>query len=205
MRHVMIDLETLSTRSDAEILQIGAVEFSADGVLETQAFNINLRAPIINKAGEFHRSPETMFWWSQQPIELREQLLIGQVGFEEGLIKFAAWCQGPPITVWSNGSEFDTPILRHAYGVFGLEPPWNFRSTRCYRTVKNLFPLAKIKPSGMKHRAVDDAISQATHLLEIRDAAYDLFGLDIFTTSEEIAKSVAEVHVIRSDVDKHGY
>jgi exodeoxyribonuclease VIII len=45
--------------------------------------------------------------------------------------------------------------------------PWQFWNSRCYRTVKSLYPDNKLKRSGTYHNAVDDAESQARHLIEL--------------------------------------
>jgi exodeoxyribonuclease VIII len=73
------------------------------------------------------------------------------------------------IKVWGNGSDFDNKLLSTAYEKIGWKHliPWNFRNNRCYRTVKNLYPSVKMKRSGDHHNALDDAKSQANHLLEL--------------------------------------
>jgi exodeoxyribonuclease VIII len=43
--------------------------------------------------------------------------------------------------------------------------PWRHWNDRCYRTVKSLYPDVKLERVGTHHNAVDDAESQARHLI----------------------------------------
>jgi hypothetical protein len=74
----------------------------------------------------------------------------------------------PDVRVWGNGADFDNPILAVAYRrtIFSGQP-WKPYNGRCYRTVKNQFQDVKLVRTGTHHNALDDARSQATHLVEI--------------------------------------
>ena len=69
--------------------------------------------------------------------------------------------------MWGNGAEFDNVILSQAYKNVEKEVPWQYYNNRCYRTVKNLFPHIEMERVGAHHNALDDAKSQAEHLLGI--------------------------------------
>lgn len=64
--------------------------------------------------------------------------------------------------VWSQGGNFDDPMLSAALRAVGLEPPWKFWNSQCTRTVYRLAGLNfnKIPRSGTHHNALDDAIHQ---------------------------------------------
>ncbi len=93
---------------------------------------------------------------------------------KEALIGLADWMGESDFHVWSNGADFDIPMLSHAYAQHGLEPPWQFHRNRCFRTYKNL-PGAKgirIPPLGVKHNALSDAHNQAVTLQAIQRALF---------------------------------
>ena len=71
------------------------------------------------------------------------------------------------VAVWGCGSDFDNVLIENAHKALGQEIAWNFRNNRCYRTIKSLWPNVKIKRKGEHHNALDDAESQALHLIEI--------------------------------------
>lgn len=76
-------------------------------------------------------------------------------------------CDKDSRLLWGNGSDFDNVILASAYRSCNLEVPWKFWNNRCYRTVKALRPDIKIHRSGTYHNALDDAVSQAEHLMRM--------------------------------------
>ncbi len=71
------------------------------------------------------------------------------------------------VKIWGNGADFDNVILTSAYKRNDLELPWRYTNNRCYRTLKSLYPEIKLERSGTHHNALDDAISQANHLMSI--------------------------------------
>ena len=71
-----------------------------------------------------------------------------------------------PIRLLSrNGAAFDNVILASAYRRNGTRQPWQFLNDRCYRTMKAQYPAVKMQRNGTHHNAVDDAESQARHLI----------------------------------------
>jgi hypothetical protein len=66
--------------------------------------------------------------------------------------------------LWGNGASFDNAILAHAYARCGATPPWKFWNDRCYRTVAALTATPR-QQGGTHHNALDDARSQAEHLI----------------------------------------
>ena len=61
----------------------------------------------------------------------------------------------------------DNVILRSAYQRRRIEPPWLWWNDRCYRTVKALHRDVPFERLGTHHKAIDDAISQAQHLIRM--------------------------------------
>lgn len=166
--HIMIDLETMGTRPDAPIIAIGAVKFTAMGVTD-QTFYTNVDLASAVKDGGAVIDPDTLMWWMQQSDEARQVLLSGASPLRVALHDFTRWVKDTdePKGVWGNGASFDNVILSETYKRVGMEPPWKFWNDRCYRTVKNMFPACKMERIGTHHNALDDAESQAEHLLRI--------------------------------------
>lgn len=175
MLNVMLDLETMGKGPDAAIVAIGAVKFDpATGLGDTFYANVDLASSVEHK-GVMDAS--TVMWWMKQSDAARQRLVTPDpVCIADALLRFEDWVNGGPhiqrpatdVAMWGNGAAFDNVILRGAYERLGLEPPWQFRGDRCYRTLKALHPEVPLPPSeGTHHNALDDAVFQARHLLEI--------------------------------------
>lgn len=168
--HVMIDLETLGTRPDAAIIQIGAVLFepvSGGKILNGKGFNQH----VLVQDGIGTMDHSTIAWWlteasaKKMGMAMMEQALpINNV-----LQQFHEWPAVHGLTweaitgVWAMPADFDLPILKSAFNSLGGDVPWNRRATRDART---LFSLVGGPPAvdwtGMTHHdAFDDALGQA--------------------------------------------
>lgn len=166
MLQVMLDLETMSTKSNAAIVSIGAVMFSKDdGIVDKFYRTVDLRT---SKAAGLHIDPETVKWWGQQSEEAQKALTIDNVSLNQALDDFTEWYGKEKIPVWGNGSTFDNVILSHAYDSLNLTKPWPWYLDYCYRTMKNIYKKVEAdKREGVHHNALDDAIFQANHLIKI--------------------------------------
>lgn len=163
--HVMLDLETLSTRPNAAILSVGAVAFDSSGIHSKFCMAIHPEQLIG------HIDGGTVAWWMKQSEEARQEATKGIDGPDYLCSAFAKWFQivgGEEL--WGNGADFDNVIFKSMYDAVGLKAPWEFYNNRCYRTLKNCtsvlneVPLERV---GVHHNAVNDAESQARHLIAI--------------------------------------
>lgn len=169
MKNVMIDLETLSTRADGIIMSIGAVKFDTDlGVIEADPFYVSISIDS-NREARRHLDESTLIWWLQQSKEAQTVFSEPKVTLRSALEDLADFIGGEDVRVWSNGADFDIPMLAHAYHTFDLAAPWAYSNTRCYRTYKNIEGLAvPRKPrQGTHHNALEDALYQADHLIAL--------------------------------------
>jgi exodeoxyribonuclease VIII len=171
--NVMLDLETLSSASDAAIVAIGAVRFTKEGICQEDGakFYRTISAQSAQKAGG-RIDGSTVLWWLQQSDAARKELTgDGNVLIEVALKEFANWLRETAVEgVWGNGSDFDNVILGNAYALaMNWKQPWSHRSNRCYRTLKSLVTAEEVPfvRSGVAHNALDDAITQADHLVKI--------------------------------------
>jgi len=170
MKNVMVDLETLGQAPGCIILSIGAVRFDETGLGD--GFYA-----VINSLDCFDHGlttdPSTLDWWKNQSPEAREvleeadggglPLALALAEFNE----FLAPSGMSSVKVWGNGSDFDNAILGACYRAVGSSHPWAFWNNRCFRTLKALNPNVKMDRTGTYHNALDDAITQARHAVQL--------------------------------------
>lgn len=172
---VMVDLETLATTADAAIISIGAVKFDlSSDELDNDGFYASVSMESNIDYGR-RISEDTMRWWMQQSEDARKVFTEPKQGIDDALEAFTSWLvngETDPVKraiamkdtrIWSNGANFDEPILAHALTQCRMEIPWKFWNVRCFRTFKNL-PGAKdinVARVGVHHNAVADALTQA--------------------------------------------
>ena len=171
--NIMLDLETLGVHADAVIISIGAVRFDLHSdYIDDDGFYASISIESNNDVMPRRIEESTLIWWMQQDdaarkvfAEPKEPLYTAL----QDLISFINPDENPNIKVWSNGADFDIPMLSHAFATHGLETPWKFWNTGCYRTIKNLPTAVSVtKPSNpFAHNALSDALSQAEHLQKI--------------------------------------
>lgn len=116
----------------------------------------------------------TVLWWMRQPDDARAVFANGGQQIAQALQDFAVWMQDrgdtDTVRVWGNGAAFDNVILASAYRACRLPVPWRYYNDRCYRTVKAQHPATELRRFGTHHNALDDAESQARHLLAMLTA-----------------------------------
>lgn len=163
---VVVDLETLGTKPYSAILSIGAVEFDPiEGTLGREFYVVIDKESSLYFGLEVDKSTEE--WWAKQSPEARTVLSEKGVDLRTALTSFSEYFTNRDETLWGNGSDFDNVLLSSAYDKVGVAPPWKYYNNRCYRTLKNMFPSIKMKREGTYHNALDDAKSQAKHLIAI--------------------------------------
>ena len=163
MNKIMLDLETMGNSANAAIVAIGAVRFNDIEVTDEFYIVIDL---VSSVASGLEIEASTVMWWMKQSDDARKQFERDGVALQKALMQFAEWI-GEDAELWGNGAAFDNAILSNAYRKCGIEQPWKFWNDRCYRTVKNLYTDIELVRQGIYHCAIDDARSQATHLIQI--------------------------------------
>lgn len=169
MKDTMLDLETMGNGPNAAIIAIGAVEFDLDTCEIGAVFHCRVQLDSAVKAGGVIDA-STVQWWLDQNDEARKPFTtnVGSLSIALALCDFSAWVRRNGVErVWGNGAAFDNVILRSAYHSIGMSEPWNHWNDRCYRTIKAFFPDIKLERIGVHHNALDDALSQAEHLIRM--------------------------------------
>lgn len=182
MIRLMLDIETLSTRCDAHILQVAVVPFDLELLLieDTNHFDM-----YVNQEGQEdrHIDVDTVAWWMEQHEHIRDSVFHPPVAYplEAVLCQLQRWLGRFPedTRIWCKGPEFDTAILKHAYEQFGVKTPWSHRHVRDVRTATEMGSIStKRQGRGPTHDAVDDCRDQ------IRDLAWALYGIDRMTEDQ---------------------
>jgi len=196
--HFMLDLETLSLRSNAAVISIGVWRFHAndpEGLCRTidRAFYA-----VLSSADQATRSIDqsTLEWWGAQTPEARKALDayfangVDRIRSYKGLLDlvqfFEAYkAEGFECVVWGNGAKFDNGILGSLFESFNIQPPWTYKGDACYRTVLGLFGHLIEKgqdASLVEHNALDDARYQSELLLRmLTPEQLDQMGVNLFT------------------------
>lgn len=174
MRDIMLDLETLGTVPGCAIASFGAVAFDEFGVA-VEGFYRAVTIPQWDTPGltaeGLHKDQDTIDWWKRQNDEARKVFTDPDAAsLMSALEQLGAFIgrYGSP-RVWGNGADFDNPIVACAARAVGIDPKtlWQGFNGRCYRTVKNQHKDVKLVRGGTYHNALDDARSQADHLVRI--------------------------------------
>lgn len=175
MNHCMIDLETLGTQPGSVILSIGAVLFDPTKPVDEclgEEFYCVIGVPTCEVVG-LTISQDTLDWWEKQSPEARKVLTEARDPATSASLKTAlgdlAIYLPAGVKVWSNGANFDQPLLDVAYNRIGSTIPWKYYNSRCYRTIVNLHPNEKTMrpPTVCAHNALEDAKWQAKHMVNV--------------------------------------
>lgn len=158
--HMMIDLETYSTKSNAVPRSIGVVLFNLKGETEVVMHRgIDIESCLM--AG-LEIDQDTINFWRRQPEEyrkkLQEMLTFSLTNVLNELQKIAEDALRE-LWVWSHGSNFDMVILENAYKGIGQMAWWKYGNVRDTRTLFDLADYKYVSKGG--HDALADAVRQA--------------------------------------------
>lgn len=168
MSNVMVDLETMGNGNRAAIIAIGAVAFGKMGV-DVDGFYVQVSLEDSVSRG-LEMDASTVLWWLKQSGQARAAFTNNEQAepLSSALGQFNTWLSRySNVCLWGNGAAFDNTILSAAYRMCGIEQPWKFWNDRCYRTIKAMHPDISGTRVGTHHNALDDARSQAWHLIDI--------------------------------------
>ncbi|WP_024197702.1 exonuclease, partial [Escherichia coli] len=171
--HLMIDLETMGTNTNAPIVVIGAVFFDPQTGEIGPVFYIVISLTDAMNTGAVPDGG-TIEWWLKQSSEARAAILTDQVKLKDALSRFREfineYSDEKLVQVWGNGATFDNAILRTSYERLDIPCPWRYYNDRDVRTIVELgktidFDARTVIPfEGVRHNALDDARHQAKYV-----------------------------------------
>jgi exodeoxyribonuclease VIII len=171
---VMVDLETLGTSTDSQVISIGAVRFRLDTVDDIESItdpgrSFYVRLDEYDQEAKGRTSdPGTVEWWSNQSAEARQVFNEDREPTSGALKSFLKFCRGAK-RVWGNGNMFDNAIVRSLCDDYDLEYPVPYHRDLDVRTLTYLWNLVTNWGSkgkrpeillGEEHNALDDARRQ---------------------------------------------
>jgi hypothetical protein len=159
MRHVAIDIETLSTRQDAVVASIAAVEFEHDAIGESYFWRLDWRAQTDTR----HVDPGTVAWWATQAPDTIAKTFKGPtVDAWDALDGLRDLCA--QAWVWGDPPTFDLGILKHFAQQLNLPDLWSHRNERCARTVCALAGGGRER-AAVPHDPESDALAMALDVI----------------------------------------
>ena len=196
MNRLMLDFETLDVAECPVILSMGVVVFNENGIVDCFFEKIDQHSCLDLGCTV---SIDTLLWWEQQTEAARAAAFGGKtnIGYAMGMLvdlykKYE--CE----EIWSKGAIADIRWTNNILDKLGLQKPWKFWEEMCFRTYLKYSPKVDFQPVGEAHNALDDAINQAKHWIEIRNEineVSDIFHkylVDInntFTTAKDSLQS----------------
>ena len=173
-QHLMLDIESLSSKDNAVITSIAAVAFDMITGETGPEFKIDIQIQdSINKGLEVNG--DTIVWWLEQSNEARKGLTEGQkkaVRLDHALFEFTSFVQSlkpSELRVWGNSCTFDNVLLRQAYNKINKPIPWKYVMDRDVRTIVEFAPEVKANTVfvGTKHDPINDCKHQIKYLVKI--------------------------------------
>jgi len=168
MAHVMIDIETMGTRTDTVVLTIGALRFDPHVVGDSQE-ELYLHPDLDQQLTVLGRTTDeaTLDWWGKQAAEVRAEAFRedGRIAIEDALAKLSEFCKGAS-GVWAQGPQFDLSILENMYASVGMKAPWRYGKVRDSRTLLSMLGDGRDHGRAGAHNALDDCREQARAIQE---------------------------------------
>jgi hypothetical protein len=161
MANIMVDLETLSTSMDAQILTLGAVAFNFWGDVQDE-FYVRVDFKSCEDIG-LKKDEKTVKWWQSQSETARGDAFksTDRVCITDAILQFNAfWNKNKGEKFWCNGANFDEPILSTVYEKLNIEKPWKFWNVRCLRTYLSIVGMSMNKYGFIAHNALIDCKNQ---------------------------------------------
>lgn len=167
MNRLMIDFETLDVAECPVILSMGAVVFNENGIVDCLFEKIDQHSCLDLGCTV---SIDTLLWWEKQSDTAKKAAFGGttNIGYAMGMLVdlYKKYDCGE---IWSKGAIADIRWANNILDKLSLEKPWKFWQEMCFRTYLKYSPKVDFQPAGEAHNALDDAVNQAKHWIEINN------------------------------------
>lgn len=175
MKHIVIDVESLSIRTCPVITSFAAVAMSLDGADATAVFHANINIEEQIAKGSVVDS-DTLLWWTKQDPRVFRTTLENAISPQVFCGYLRHWWHvhvgdantKPEFTVWASDPLLDFGGIVRLHEANGYTVPWNHRQQRDARTLRMLVQAktgepAKVTP-GTPHDALSDACALAQEI-----------------------------------------
>lgn len=162
---MMVDIETLSTRVTARVLQVAVVVFDSRRVIDERMWLMDPQRQHTR-----HVDISTLsFWLRENPSRLQSLIDQGDTSIDDLHSDLLAMRDKyKPEGWWANSPSFDLVILEDLFKSARLVSPWSFRQAFDVRTLSYLTGRKLIKAEAAKqHDALNDALAQARWVINV--------------------------------------
>lgn len=165
MTDLMVDIESLGSKKNSSICQIGACYFDRNTGEIGNTFKVNIDPIDAEKYG-CELDASTVLWWLSQSDAARNSILADpKLPVIEAMKSFLKFIE-PAKTIWSHAT-FDFVMLNETCIKLGIGR-MPFRKARDIRTLVDLgkVTIKKVEREGTHHDALDDAIFQVKYCVQ---------------------------------------
>ena len=181
-KHLVLDLETLGTKTNSCILSVGAVifdpyktdvyDFVCQNTEKSPDISTYYKRVSLESCENIGMTIDdsTVEWWAKQSMEAQEEAFsdedrhnIKDVIVE--LNKFSKPCK----KFWAKSPDFDCSIIDNYALVLNIGVPWQFWETRCIRTIEDFIEFKSATVNS--HHALQDCFYEAASVQNM----YSLF------------------------------
>jgi DNA polymerase III epsilon subunit-like protein len=163
MKDVMIDIETMGTRSTSMIVQIGACYFNR----VTGEIGDTFKVHIYHSNDDFTVDWSTIKWWLEREEIARQSIISDELEVRTAVTRLKVFLTNA-VYVWSHAT-FDIPILLNTFDKVGEKFPIHYTKMRDIRTlidIKNDNKKSTLDRKGTHHDALDDCKFQVAYCVE---------------------------------------
>lgn len=168
MKDLSIDLETMGTNIDSQILSIGLVLFD----IKTGETGETLYLRVdVDQDENINATMGTVKFWLEQAVK-NPGALKGVLDSNDSntpmcvcLHKVKRFVEKhQPESVWANGTKFDLGMMEYQFKEHNMKIPWSYNADSCLRTLRKFAGKLDIPREGTAHNALSDAIRQAKYI-----------------------------------------
>lgn len=161
----MLDFETLSTDSNATLIQVGACFFNRKTGTIEDTFKRNIDAVSSVSSGTLI-DPATVYWWfSQSSGAIKSVVSEPRYKITDVFNELNDFLEDVD-EIWSHAT-FDFVILQQTMKRLKIKPKYHYRVARDIRTLSSLSGNKKFDGNreGIHHDALDDCLHQVKYVV----------------------------------------